>query len=164
MRKRTREIDAESLSALREAAQTSRDLAVRLRARVALAFFEGGSYVEIRRQFEIAPLTISRWIDRFRSGGVAGFRDKAPVPRAAPNREHSMEWLPTVVHQPPRSLGIPEDRWTLRTLSDLCYAQTGQRHSQECIRLALHALGHSWKRAKQTITSPDEEYEAKRGQ
>jgi transposase len=61
-------------------------------------------------------------------------------------------------------LGIAEDRWTLRSLRQLCYEQTGQQHSQECIRSALHRLGQSWKRAKQTITSPDERYEEKRGQ
>ena len=163
MRKRTREIDEESLSALRKATHASGNSAVAMRARAVLAFFEGESYVAVREKLGFAPATLSKWIERFRAEGVSGLRGRPPGGGPAPHREHAMAWLPTVVHQPPRSLGIAEDRWTLRSLQQLCYEQTGQEHSQECIRMALHRLGHSWKRAKQTITSPDEGYEQKRG-
>ena len=164
MRKRTREIDEESLSALRKATHASGNSAVAMRARAVLAFFEGESYGAVREKLGFAPATLSKWIGRFRADGVSGLRGRPPGGGPAPHREHAMAWLPTVVHQPPRTLGIAEDRWTLRSLRQLCYEQTGQQHSQECIRSALHRLGQSWKRAKQTITSPDERYEEKRGQ
>lgn len=164
MRKRTREIDEASLAALCGAAHSSGNSAAMLRARAVLCFFEGASYEQVRARFGFVPDTLSKWIGRFREKGVAGLRGQSSGGRSAPRREQAMAWLPTVVHQRPRSLGIPEDRWTLRTLQQLCHEQTGYRHSLEAIRLALHKLGHSWRRAKQTITSPDEEYEQKRGQ
>jgi len=163
MRKRTREIDEESLSALRRAAHASGNSAVAMRARAVLAFFEGASYDDVRDRLGFVAATLSKWIGRFRADGVSGLRGRPPGGGPAPHREHAMAWVPTVVHRPPRSLGIAEDRWTLRTLQQLCFEQTGQRHSQECIRLALHKLGQSCKRAKQTITSPDESYEEKKG-
>ena len=164
MRKRTREIDEESLSALRRAAHASGNSAVAMRARAVLGFFEGESYAEVGDRLGFVPATLSKWISRFRADGVLGLRGRPPGGGPAPHREHAMAWVPTVIHQPPRSLGVGEDRWTLRTLQQLCFEQTGQQHSQECIRLALHRLGLSWKRAKQTITSPDERYEERRGQ
>ena len=164
MRKRTREIDEQSRAELRRAAHCSGNSAVMLRARAVLAFFDGASYEGIRTRMGLAGTTLAKWITRFRDHGVDGLRGERLGPRSAPQREQVMAWLPQVLHQSPRSLGLAEDRWTLRALQQLCQEQTGQRHSLEGIRVALRHLGHSWKRAKQTITSPDAEYEAKRGQ
>lgn len=163
MRKRTREIDEASLGQLRRAAHASGNSAVTLRARAVLAFFEGRSYVQIRHSFGFVPDTLSKWITRFREAGVRGLRGQSPGPRAAPRREQLLAWLPTVIRQSPRTLGLYEDRWTLRGLQELCQRQTGQVHSLEAIRVALGKFGQSWKRAKQTITSPDPEYAEKRG-
>lgn len=163
MRKRTREIDAESFGELRRAAHASGNSAVAMRARAVAAFFEGHSYVQIRESFGFVPRTVSKWITRFREAGVAGLRGKTPGPHAAPRRQELLAWLPSVIHQSPRSLGLGEDRWTLRGLQELCERQTGQVHSLEAIRVALGKLVYSWKRAKHTITSPDPEYAEKRG-
>jgi transposase len=163
VRKRTREIDEKSLSELRRAARSSGNSAVMLRARAVLAFFDGASYLEIKSRMGLAGTTVAKWMGRFREQGVEGLRGEPLGPRSAPQREQVLAWLPQVIHQPPRSLGLREDRWTLRALQQVCQEQTGQRHSLESIRVALHRLGHSWKRAKQTITSPDAEYEGKRG-
>jgi len=163
MRQRTREIDAESLRQLRRAAHASGNSAVTLRARAVLAFFEGRSYVQIRQAFGFVPDTLSKWITRFREAGVAGLRGERPGPRVAPRRQQLLAWLPTVIHESPRNVGLCEDRWTLRGLQELCEKQTGHVHSLEAIRVALGKFGQSWKRAKQTITSPDPQYAEKRG-
>ena len=163
MRKRTREIDSESLEQLRRAAHASGNSAAAMRARAVLAFFEGRSYVQIRQSLGYVPRTVSKWISRFREAGVPGLRGQTCGSRAAPRREQLLAWLPTVIHESPRTAGLCEDRWTLRGLQELCERRTGQVHSLEAIRVALTKLVHSWKRAKQTITSPDPEYAAKRG-
>jgi transposase len=59
---------------------------------------------------------------------------------------------------------MAQDRWTLQALQAQCFSQTGQRPSLESLRRALKRFGYSWKRAKCTITSPDPDYQAKKGQ
>lgn len=163
MRKRTREIDEESLAALREKARHGAVSLEAMRARNVLAFFEGCSYVEIGTRFGWSNATTAKWIGRFRLQGLAGLARK---PRATPPprvRGLLETWLPTVIHETPRAFGREQDRWTLEALRMVCEKQTGERPSLESIRLALHRFGHSWKRAKRTITSPDPEYEGKKG-
>lgn len=164
MRKRTREIDPELLAALREKARHGVVNLEAFRARAVLAFFEGSSYAEIHARFGWATHTTSKWVGRFRAQGLAGLARK---PRATPPprvRGLLEAWLPTVVHESPRAFGPEQDRWTLEALQRVCEEQTGEQVCLESIRLALHRFGDSWKRAKHTITSPDPEYEAKRGQ
>jgi len=164
VRKRTREIDPELLAALREKARHGVVNLEAFRARAVLAFFEGSSYAEIHARFGWATHTTSKWLGRFRAQGLAGLARK---PRATPPprvRGLLEAWLPTVVHESPRAFGPEQDRWTLEALQRVCEEQTGEQVCLESIRLALHRFGDSWKRAKHTITSPDPEYEAKRGQ
>lgn len=164
MRKRTREIDAESLAALHEMVRHGVRSTEAFRARAVLAFFEGSTYKEIHTGYGWASATTALWLSRFRAEGVSGLGAK--VRSNPPGRVRGLleVWLPTVVHKSPRGFGREQDRWTLEALQAVCERQTGERPSLESIRLALHRFGHSWKRAKRAITSPDPEYEAKKGQ
>jgi transposase len=164
MRKRTREIDPELLEALRKKAGHGVVNIEAYRAGAVLAFFEGSTYAEIHKRFGWATHTTARWLGRVRAQGIAGLERKpreSPPPRV---RCFLDAWLPTVVHTSPRSLGCEQERWTLEALRRVCAEQTGEEVSLESIRLALHRFGESWKRAKRTISSPDPEYDAKRGQ
>jgi transposase len=60
------------------------------------------------------------------------------------------EDLLALLHQSPRSLGKPTDRWTLRLAAEVCFEKgwTARRLSRESIRLVLKRLGITWKRAK----------------
>ena len=163
MRKRTREIDPELLEELRRKAGHGVVNVEAYRARGVLAYFEGATYAEIHERFGWATHTTARWIERVRCQGIAGLSRK---PRATPPprvRCFLDTWLPTVVRQSPRALGCEQDRWTLEALCRVCTEQTGEEVSLESMRLALHRFGDSWKRAKRTISSPDPEYDAKRG-
>jgi transposase len=163
MRTRAREIDPELLEALREKVKRGLVNQEALRARIVLAYFEGSSYTEIHETYGWSADTTAKWLKRFRAEGLAGLRRRSRA--TPPSRVRSLlaTWLPTVVHKSPRSLGREQERWTLEALQIVCEEQTGERLGQESIRLALHRFGHSWKRAKRTITSPDPEYEGKRG-
>jgi transposase len=135
------------------------------RARIVLAYFDGQEYLEIAERFGCSEHTIARWIKRFRSEGVAGLQNRPRQSSGTGRRQKLLAvFLPETVHQSPRTLGVARDRWTLQSLQDLCFEQTGERPSQESIRRALKQFGYSWKRAKRTVTSPDPEYERKRGQ
>jgi len=163
MRKRTREIEAEALAELRHAGAKASNADVRWRVTIVLAYFEGRTYEQIIREHRTSSRTIAKWIERYREEGLEGLRDRPKPGRPPTVREPLDAWLPKVIHQSPRTLGIERDQWTLQTLQEECERQTGLRPALESIRLALERLGQRWKRAKRTITSPDPEYEAKRG-
>lgn len=104
-------------------------------------------------------------MSRFRAEGVAGLENRPRERRGTGRRQKLLGvFLPQVVHQSPRARGLARDRWTLQALQDECVRQTGERPSLESIRRALKRFGYSWKRAKRTVTSPDPEYGAKKGQ
>jgi len=156
------DIGEEQLADLRRAAKSGAGRTF-WRARIVVAYFEGGAYAELEERFGCSSRTIAKWVKRFVDEGVAGLADR---PHPAPTRTlrtFLIEWFPCVIHESPRKLDIAQDRWTLAALQQVCERQTGVRPSLESVRLALKAFGCSWKRAKTAITSPDPEYEAKRG-
>lgn len=163
MSKRTREIDREVLEALRRKARQGTVNVEAVRARGVLAFFQGATYAQIHERFGWATHTTAKWVQRVREQGVAGLARKTRATPPPPVRGLLEAWIPQVIHQSPRSFGREQDRWTLEALQRVCEERTGRRVSLESIRLALHRFAHSWKRAKRTITSPDPEYEVKRG-
>lgn len=165
MRQNSRQIDPRALVELRQLAHPRRRISrITWRARLVLGFFEGETYRSLALRLRCSQHTVARWVSRFRDSGVAGFQNR---PRQSSGTGHRQKllavFLPETVHKSPRTLGLARDRWTLQSLQDLCFQQTGVRPSQESIRRALKRLGYSWKRAKRTVTSPDPEYEAKKG-
>jgi len=103
-------------------------------------------------------------VKRFRAQGVAGLQSRPRAPVPGPQQKVLAVFLPQTVQHSPRAVGLAQERWTLQALQELCARQTGQRPSLESIRRALKRFGYSWKRAKRTITSPDPDYQAKKGQ
>ena len=166
MQQDARQIDPQALVELRQLADHRRRITqVTWRARMVLAYFEGEQYREIARRLDCSQPTIARWVKRFRADGVAGLQSRPRERRSAGRRQKLLAvFLPETVHQSPRTVGLARDRWTLELLQDQCYRQTGERPSLESIRRALKRFGYSWKRAKRTVTSPDPEYQRKKGQ
>jgi transposase len=166
MSRHTRQIDPQTLSVLRQLADHRRRISqVTWRARIVLAYFEGEQYVDIAKRLGCSQHTIARWIKRFRAEGVAGLQNRPRERRGQGRRQKLLAvFLPDTVHHSPRTLGLARDRWTLESLQEQCFQQTGERPSLESIRRALKRFGYTWKRAKRTVTSPDPEYERKKGQ
>jgi transposase len=166
MRQNSRQIDPQALVELRQLARPRRRISrITWRARVVLAFFEGETYRSIARRFGCAQHTIARWIRRFRAEGVAGLQNRPRQSSGTGRRQKLLAvFLPDTVRKSPRTLGLAQDRWTLQSLQAQCVRQTGERPSLESIRRALKRFGYSWKRAKRTVTSPDPDYERKKGQ
>src|SRR5260370_982931 len=79
--------------------------------------------------------------------------------------EAGPEKLQAVALSSARAFGYPSSLWTLELLATESARQglTARRVSDETIRRAILRLGSSWKRAKRWITSPDPEYERKKG-
>lgn len=75
------------------------------------------------------------------------------------------EKLKETLHQSPRTFGKNSSLWTLEMAAQVGFEQglTEGRVSGETIRATLERMGVRWRRAKRWITSPDPEYERKKG-
>jgi transposase len=78
--------------------------------------------------------------------------------------EQGRERLLDLAHQSPRDFGRARSVWTLESLAEVAFEEglTPEQVSHETIRQAILALGSSWKRAKDWITSPDPQYALKK--
>jgi len=163
MRRRTFCPTPEEWLELRSAAR-SRDLSLRSRARALCAHGSGETYRQVCSEFGIAKQTLGNWIQRFGEQGIAGLRDRKWARRKPVLRQQVAAHLPDLLHQTPRQFGIERSHWTVGSVQQGLAEEWGVEASLETIRLALHSLGQCWKRAKRTITSPDPDYEVKKGQ
>ena len=75
------------------------------------------------------------------------------------------EHLRALLHRSPRDFGHKTSLWTLALAAEEAFRQglTAERVSGETIRTTLLRLGVRWLRAKTWITSPDPEYQRKKG-
>ena len=72
--------------------------------------------------------------------------------------------LVALLRRPPTDFGFETKRWTLLDLAAAA-AQTGlvTHISRDSVARLVRQQGQSWKQAKRRMTSPDPEYEEKRG-
>jgi len=135
---------------------------VRWRARGLWLHATGRSYRQVAQELGISKTTLARWIDWFRDGGLGGLKGRSRRGRTPVLRQRVQEAVERVVHRRPKGFGIERSHWTIGALREVI-ARDGVEASEETVRLAVHGIGLNWKRAKKTITSPDPEYEKKRG-
>jgi len=78
--------------------------------------------------------------------------------------ERVAQGLVELMHRPPRDFGFETARWTLKDLA--CAAQQSglvESISGASVARLLKTQGYSWKQAKRRITSPDPQYQEKKG-
>jgi transposase len=137
------------------------------RSQIILASARGDTPPTIARQLGCASQTVRNTIRAFNQRGRAALQERS-------HRNHTihlsvdaagLEQLQALAHRRPRDFGHPTGLWTLELLATESARQglTTRRVSEETIRRAILRLGSSWKRAKRWITSPDPEYERKKG-
>ena len=70
-----------------------------------------------------------------------------------------------MLHQSPRKYGNDSSLWTLEMAAQASFegGLSKRRVSGETIRATLARMGVRWQRAKRWISSPDPEYERKKG-
>jgi transposase len=145
----------------------SSDAFTHRRSQILLASGRRDTPPTIARQLGCASQTVRNTIRTFNERGMAALQESS-------HRNHTihtsfdaagLELLQALAHRSPRDFGHPTSVWTLELLAEESARQglTGRRVSDETIRRAVLRLGSSWKRAKRWITSPDPEYERKKG-
>lgn len=136
------------------------------RSQILLASARGEGVPAIARALSCDEQTVRNAIHAFNREGLAAVQVRSSRPhrtREAFDAE-AAEQLKALLHQSPRAYGKPTSVWTLELAAQVSYEQglTAELVSDETIRRTLRRLGWSWKRAKQWITSPDPDYEAKK--
>ena len=138
----------------------------RRRARILRFSAQGLPTEQIAEGLGCTSQTVRNAIHDFHNRGVESLMGKPMGPRD-PDRlfdEETREALQEIAHRSPRQFGKPRSTWTLASLAEVAFEEglTPRRVSDETVRQAILALGSSWQRAKDWITSPDEQYALKK--
>ena len=160
-----RPLTADERATLETGLRSSSAFTVR-RCQILLTSAERQSTPAIARALHCTDQTVRNAIHAFHQRGL-------PVLQPLSSRPHTTatifdagacEALRALLHQSPRTFGKPTSRWTLALAAEVSFAQglTPRLASDETIRVALHRLRVSWKRAKHWITSPDPAYARKK--
>jgi len=152
-----------------EAGLRSSDAFVLRRCQILIASDRGENAYQIARSLGCNPQTARNAIHRFNEGGLRrAFRKGSSRPNTIYRAFDSegAERLREMLHRSPRDFGKPTSLWTLDWAAQVSFEEglTQERVSGETIRATLaRELGVRWQRAKRWITSPDPDYERKKG-
>lgn len=147
----------------------SSDAFILRRCQILLASERGeNAYTMVARSLGCDPQTARTAIKRFNEGGLKeALRKRSSRPkkiRAAFDGGRT-ERLREMLHRSPREFGKDTSLWTLALAAEASFEEgiTEERVSAETVRATLERMGVRWLRAKRWITSPDPEYERKKG-
>ena len=152
-----------------EAGLRSSDAFVLRRCQILLASDRGENAYQIARSLGCNPQTVRNAIHRFNDEGLQGALTKGS---SRPNTIHrafdseGAERLREILHRSPRDFAKNTSLWTLNLAAEVSFEEglTKERVSGETIRATLaRELRVRWQRAKRWITSPDAEYQRKKG-
>ena len=136
------------------------------RCQIVLASARGERAPAIAHQLGCDDQTVREAIHAFNATGLAALRPGSRRPKTirAAFDAVGADRLRALLHRSPRTFGKPTSLWTLDLAAAVSFEQglTGERVSDETIRLTLKRLGIGWKRAKRWITSPDPAYARKK--
>jgi transposase len=133
-----------------------------LRARIVLAAAEGHSNSSIARTLKITRPTVLLWRARFRDCGVPGLL-KAAEGRGR-KRTVAVEAVKsaifTLLHSPPSQHSINRTSWNLASIRE-CMLRQGIPISRTTISRIVAAAGYKWRKAIESLTSNDSQYQEK---
>jgi len=160
-----RELTPQERTALQEALRSGESFTLR-RAQIILASSRGEAPLEIARQLSCAPQTVRNAIHAFNKLALGALQAGSSRPKSIRQAfdEKGRQRLREIAHQSPRLFGKERSCWSLEALAEVAFeeALTKERVSIETIRRTIGGLGASWRRAKQWIRSPDEQYALKK--
>lgn len=136
------------------------------RAQIVRLSEQGQRTSEIAEALGCCVQTVRNAIHAFNNDSLACLTPGKPGPKDPECLfdEAKQERLLEIAHRSPRSFGKARSTWSLSLLAEVAFEQgvTEEEVSHETIRQAIHAVGVSWKRAKDWIESPDPQYAIKK--
>ena len=140
----------------------AREAAVFRRIFALLELDAGRPLEEVARQLRVAPRSLYRWIERYRThAGLEGLHRQPGQGRPLLWDERLEELLPAVLARCPRDFGYFSTGWTVPLLQQvLAQGRPELALSEDTIRRRLHERGYVWKRFRYVL-NPDPEQEKK---
>ncbi len=150
-----------------EAGLRSADAFVLRRCQILLASARGQHAIPIAQYLGCSDQAVRKVIKAFNAEGLKVLKAKSRRPHNTGDAfpPEQAERLKEILQNSPRQYGKAISLWTLELAADVSFERglTPSRVSGETIRATLARLGVRWRRAKQWITSPDPEYQRKKG-
>ena len=160
-----RPLTDEEQNALKQALRATDSFTLR-RAQILLNSSKGQLAPQIAETLGCAVQTVYNAIHDFNDRGLSALERQSNRPKTIETAfdEKTREGLFDIAHKSPRAFGKARSTWSLETLAEVAFEEglTKDQVSIETIRRTIHALGSSWQRAKDWITSPDPQYELKK--
>lgn len=94
------------------------------------------------------PETVRHWLQRYRTEGLEGLRDRPRSGRPPKAGADARATLRRTLAESPTEQGYPHTVWTVPLLARHLHRVVGLVLSASTLRRLLHALGYVWRRAK----------------
>lgn len=131
---------------------------VRIKAIALWNLARGKTGREVADFLDVSATSISNWVGRFRSEGIAGLAIRAGRGRKPTADVAEVE---RYLRQSPRSFGLAQTRWTLAALVQVVPSLKG--FSETGVWKVLNRMGYRYKRGQPYMHSPDPLYQEKKG-
>ena len=142
----------------------SSDAVTHRRARIVLLSSQGRRVAEVIAATGLCESTVRTTLRAFNRTGVAALPRRKPPGARRRLTEAKRAALVELLHTPPSAFGIESALWTAPDLARVAKEQgLAEQLSPDTVRREIRRSGSSWKRAKRWTTSPDPDYQRKKG-
>src|SRR5688572_22681994 len=142
----------------------SSDTITHRRARIILLSVEGRQVAEIVAAVGLCDRSVRNTLRRFNREGLSMLPRRYPPGAVRRLDEAGRAALVELLHTPPTAFGIESALWTAPDLARVAKEQgLAEQLSPDTVREEIRRAGKSWKRAKRWTTSPDPDYQRKKG-
>lgn len=131
---------------------------VRIKALALLNIADGRAISQVARVFRVSRMTLYAWQRRYTECGAEGLRVR---PGRGRKSSVNVSELELVLRRSPRECGLRQTRWTLKALAHVVPSLRG--FSAFGVQRVLWRAGYHYKRGQPWISSPDPQYEGKKG-
>jgi len=133
------------------------------KALVLMEISQGNGIKNIAKRVERGDDKVKEWVKLFEKEGITSLLKKPRRNNEAQTDEIKIKKINLIklIHETPKIHGINRASWSLESLS-VAYGKTyGQSISCSTISEYIKAEGYSFRKAKETLTSPDPKYREK---
>jgi transposase len=159
-----RALPPKALEELRAATKGRKDPGFARRARGVLLFAEGRRYSYICEAMGVSKEGLRLWLRSYEKGGIAGLVEQPKPGRTRVKSKEIEAAVEEIIHRPPTDFGFDRSTWSLEAMVEYVFTSRNLQVGMQTVRDVLHEMGYRWRRAKHSVTSPDPDYEGKKGQ
>jgi len=159
-----RALPLEALEELRAASKCRKDPGFARRARGVLMFAEGRRYKYVCEALGVSKEALRLWLRSYETAGIAGLVEQPKPGRPRIKSKQIAEAVEEIIHRPPTDFGFDRSTWSLEAMVEYVFKSRGVQVGMQTVRDVLYEMGYRWRRAKHSVTSPDPDYQGKKGQ